>query len=67
MERFDNQEKPSPASGPRLARLAIVAVLTLTVSIMTTVMVAAGTQGKASDSIAIVSVSAGRSIDMNLN
>ena len=55
MEKYE--KAPSALNKGRLIRLAIVATLTLVVCIMTTTTILAGIQGKASDSLAIVTVS----------
>lgn len=57
MEKYDDIGLPTAAKTSRLIRLAILALLTLGACVMTTMAVAIGRQGKASNGLSIISVS----------
>lgn len=57
MENHDHIVVPTAAKTSRLVRLAILALLALGACVMTTMVVATGRQGKASNGLSIVSVS----------
>lgn len=57
MDKHDNIGPPAAARASRLVRLGILTLLALGACIMTTIVVAAGRQGKVSDSLSMLSVS----------